>query len=110
MIVFDEQFVVIVEVNLGLCVCVGNFDELCSNKFDCILDVMKYWVYEFEFGVVELIIGVVIIVFNEEVVVCVVFGNKGGLNLVVIYEVFVLKMFGVVCQELIFVCYQVQVG
>lgn len=109
MVVLDCFYIELVEVNFDLCVWVGNFDELVSNCFGGVFKVFKYWVSELE-SELELVSGWVIIVFNEEVVVFVCLVNQGGFNLVVSYEVFCVKMFGVVCQILIFVCQQKEVG
>ncbi len=98
----DAQFTSIAEANPQLRVCVGNPDELRSNKLDRTLDTLKHRVQEPEQGVAESTTGAVITALNEEAVMCAALGNKDGLNLVVTYEAFAPKMLGAVRQELIF--------
>jgi phosphoketolase len=52
----------------------------------------------------------VITALNEEAVVCAALGNKAGLNLVVSYEAFAVKMLGALRQEIIFARHQREMG
>lgn len=98
----DEYFVATVSANPGLRPRVGNPDELRSNRLDHTLDRLKHRVHEPEPGVAEACDGAVITALNEEAVVCAALANKGGINLVVTYEAFAVKMLGAIRQELIF--------
>lgn len=98
----DEYFVSVVAANPGLRPRVGNPDELRSNRLDHTLDRLKHRVHEPEAGVAEACDGAVITALNEEAVVCAALANKGGINLVVTYEAFAVKMLGAIRQELIF--------
>jgi phosphoketolase len=60
--------------------------------------------------VAESIHGSVITALNEEAVVNAALGNKGGLNLVVSYEAFAMKMIGALRQEIIFARHQKALG
>jgi phosphoketolase len=46
--------------------------------------------------------GAVITALNEEAIVCAALGNKGGINIVVTYEAFGMKMHGALRQEIVF--------
>jgi phosphoketolase len=98
----DDYFVATVDANPGLRPRVGNPDELRSNRLDRTLDRLKHRVQEPEAGIAEARDGAVITALNEEAVVCAALANKGGINLVVTYEAFAVKMLGALRQELIF--------
>lgn len=102
MAALDEYFVATVAANPGLRPRVGNPDELRSNRLDHTLDRLKHRVQAPEAGVAEARDGGVITALNEEAVVCAALANKGGINLVVTYEAFAVKMLGALRQELIF--------
>jgi phosphoketolase len=106
----DAYFVAIVEANPGLRPRVGNPDELRSNRLNLTLDRLRHRVTAPEPGVAESIDGAVITVLNEEAVVSAALGNKGGINLVVTYEAFAVKMLGAIRQELIFARHQKDAG
>ena len=98
----DEYFVATVSANPALRPRVGNPDELRSNRLDRTLDRLKHRVHAPEPGVAEACDGAVITALNEEAVVCAALANKGGINLVVTYEAFAVKMLGAIRQELTF--------
>lgn len=98
----DDYFVAVVSANPGLRPRVGNPDELRSNRLDRTLDHLKHRVHEPEPGIAEARDGAVITALNEEAVVCAALANKGGINLVVTYEAFAVKMLGALRQELTF--------
>lgn len=102
MAALDEYFVATVAANPGLRPRVGNPDELRSNRLDRTLDRLKHRVQVPEPGVAEACDGAVITALNEEAVVCAALANKGGINLVVTYEAFAVKMLGALRQELVF--------
>lgn len=102
----DDHFVELVNVNPGLRVRVGNPDELASNKMAGTLNRLKHRVNRPEHGIDEAIDGCVITALNEEAVVGAALGNKGGLNLVVSYEAFALKMLGALRQDILFARHQ----
>lgn len=102
MAALDEYFVATVTANPDLRARVGNPDELRSNRLDHTLDRLKHRVQVPEPGVAEACDGAVITALNEEAVVCAALANKGGINLVVTYEAFAVKMLGALRQELIF--------
>jgi len=85
---------------------IGNPDELRSNRMGKTLDLLKHRVLKPEDGVAESIHGSVITALNEEAVVSAALANKGGLNLVVSYEAFAMKMVGALRQEIIFARHQ----
>ena len=89
---------------------IGNPDELSSNRMGKTLDLLKHRVLKPEQGVAESIHGSVITALNEEAVVNAALGNKGGLNLVVSYEAFAMKMIGALRQEIIFARHQKALG
>ena len=89
---------------------IGNPDELRSNRMGKTLDLLKHRVLKPEQGVAESIHGSVITALNEEAVVNAALGNKGGLNLVVSYEAFAMKMIGALRQEIIFARHQKTLG
>jgi phosphoketolase len=98
----DEYFLACVEANPQLRPRVGNPDELRSNRMDRTLDKLKHRSVTPEAGVAESATGAVITALNEETVVCAALGNKAGLNIVVTYEAFGMKMLGALRQEIIF--------
>jgi phosphoketolase len=110
MAALDRHFAAIAQANPGLRVRVGNPDELRSNRLDRSLDLLKHRVVDPEAGVAESTTGAVITALNEEAVVCAALGNKGGLNLVVTYEAFAVKMLGALRQELTFARHMVAAG
>jgi phosphoketolase len=98
----DSYFIATVQANPGLRPRVGNPDELRSNRLDLTLDKLKHRVQVPEAGVAESPVGGVVTALNEEAVVCAALANKGGINLVVTYEAFAVKMLGALRQEAIF--------
>ena len=106
----DAWFVDFAKANPGLRIRVGNPDELASNKMGDTLALLKHRVNEPEPGVPEDLHGGVITALNEEAVAAAALGNKGGLNLIVSYEAFAVKMLGLMRQEIIFARHQRQVG
>jgi len=89
---------------------IGNPDELRSNRMNKTLDLLKHRVLKPEPGVAESVHGAVITALNEEAVVSAALANKGGMNLVVSYEAFAMKMIGALRQEIIFARHQKELG
>lgn len=106
----DAWFVRFVDANPKLRVRIGNPDELRSNKMGLTLDRLKHRVNVPELGIAEAVDGAVITALNEEAVAAAALGNKGGLNLIVSYEAFAMKMLGLLRQEIIFARRQKEVG
>lgn len=106
----DVWFVEFVDANPGLRVRLGNPDELRSNGMGRTLDRLGHRVNRPEPGVPEAIDGAVITALNEEAVAGAALGNKGGLNLIVSYEAFAVKMLGLLRQEVIFARHQRESG
>jgi phosphoketolase len=106
----DDYFSKIVRANPNLRPRVGNPDEMRSNRMNTTLDLLKHRVTAPEPGVSEAVNGAVITALNEEAVVCAALANKGGINIVVSYEAFAVKMLGAIRQELIFVRHQNEAG
>jgi phosphoketolase len=106
----DHGFAELVRHNPELRPRVGNPDEMDSNRMHETLRLLKHRVTAPEGGVPESTAGGVITALNEEAVVCAALGNKGGLNLVVSYEAFAVKMLGALRQEIIFSRHQRQAG
>jgi phosphoketolase len=102
----DAAFTGIVRANPQLRPRVGNPDELRSNRMGATLDLLKHRVFAPEHGLPEAVDGAVITALNEEAVVSAALGNKGGINLVVSYEAFAVKMLGALRQEIIFARHQ----
>lgn len=102
----DVYFSNIVRANPNLRPRVGNPDEMRSNRMNTTLNLLKHRVTAPEPGVSEAVDGAVITALNEEAVVCAALANKGGINMVVSYEAFAVKMLGAIRQELIFVRHQ----
>jgi phosphoketolase len=105
----DRFFVELVQVNPQLRPRVGNPDELASNRLEGVLHALKHRVCAPE-SELEAVDGAIITVLNEEAVVSACLANQGGLNLVVSYEAFCVKMLGAVRQTLIFARQQKEVG
>jgi len=110
MTALDQWFVEFAKANPELRMRIGNPDELASNKMGGTLALLKHRVSEPEPGVPEDLHGAVITALNEEAVAAAALGNKGGLNLIVSYEAFAVKMLGLMRQEIIFARHQRQVG
>ena len=110
MTALDNWFVELVKANPELRVRVGNPDELASNKMGETLALLKHRVNEPEPGVPEHLHGAVITALNEEAVAAAALANKAGLNLIVSYEAFAVKMLGLMRQEAIFVRRQKELG
>lgn len=106
MAALDSYFIDLVEVNPHLRVRVGNPDELSSNRMNQTLDQLKHRVTQPESGVSEAVDGSVITALNEEAVVSACLANQSGLNIVVSYEAFAVKMLGALRQSLIFARHQ----
>ncbi len=106
----DQYFSAIVLNNTGLRVRLGNPDELRSNRMTATLDLLKHRVTHPEPGIAEAVDGKVITALNEEAVACAALANKGGLNLIISYEAFAVKMLGAIRQELIFARHQHENG
>lgn len=98
----DRWFVRVVDANPGLRPRVGNPDELRSNHMGATLDRLRHRVNTTEPGVADSIDGAVITALNEEAVAGAALANKGGINLIVSYEAFAMKMLGGVRQEIVF--------
>lgn len=106
----DAWFPALVAANPELRVRVGNPDELRSNHMGRTLDLLKHRVNRPEPGASEAADGAVITALNEEAVCGAALGNKGGLNLVVSYEAFAMKMLGALRQEILFARRQKEAG
>jgi phosphoketolase len=98
----DAAFTALVEANPQLRVRVGNPDEIRSNRLNCTLDLLRHRVTAPEAGIAEAVDGSVITALNEEAITCAALANKQGLNLIVTYEAFAVKMLGSLRQEIIF--------
>ncbi|EJB8510984.1 xylulose 5-phosphate 3-epimerase [Pseudomonas aeruginosa] len=110
MAALDGAFAALVQANPQLRPRVGNPDELRSNRMGQTLDLLKHRVFTPEPGLAEAVDGAVITALNEEAVVSAALGNKGGINLVVSYEAFAVKMLGALRQEMLFARHQAQAG
>jgi phosphoketolase len=106
----DAWFVDFVAANPQLRPRVGNPDELRSNHMGRTLDRLRHRVNRPEPGLPEAIDGAVITALNEEAVSGAALGNKGGLNLIVSYEAFAVKMLGALRQEIVFARRQREAG
>ncbi|KAB2737375.1 xylulose 5-phosphate 3-epimerase [Brucella anthropi] len=106
----DRWFVNLIEANPGLRPRVGNPDELRSNHMGATLDRLKHRTNTLEPGVADAIDGAVITALNEEAVSAAALANKGGLNLIVSYEAFAMKMLGGLRQEILFARHQRNIG
>ncbi|WP_072386905.1 xylulose 5-phosphate 3-epimerase [Hyphomicrobium sp. CS1BSMeth3] len=98
----DRWFVRLVDANPALRVRVGNPDELSSNHMGATLERLCHRVNAPETGVAEARDGSVITALNEEAVAAAALANKGGINLIVSYEAFAMKMLGGLRQEIVF--------
>lgn len=110
MAAIDAWFAELVKANPSLRVRVGNPDEMRSNRMNISLDLLQHRVTSPEAGVAESLHGAVITALNEEAVVSAALGNKQGLNLVVSYEAFAVKMLGAMRQEVIFARHVLETG
>ncbi len=110
MVALDGWFAELVRANPGLRVRVGNPDEMASNRMGGSLALLRHRVNEPEPGVPEAVDGAVITALNEEAVAAAALGNKAGLNLIVSYEAFAVKMLGLIRQEVIFARHQRELG
>lgn len=106
----DDWFVELARANPNLRIRIGNPDELASNKMEATLAQLKHRVNTPEAGVPEALHGAVITALNEEAVAAAALGNKAGLNLIVSYEAFAMKMLGLMRQEIIFARRQKELG
>ena len=106
----DRWFVKLAQANPQLRVRIGNPDELASNKMGATLALLKHRVNVPEPGVPESTHGSVITALNEEAVAAAALANNGGLNLIVSYEAFAVKMLGLIRQEIIFARRQKELG
>lgn len=106
----DAWFVDLIDANPELRPRVGNPDELRSNHMGRTLDRLKHRVNRPEAGTAEAVDGAVITALNEEAVCGAALGNKGGLNLIVSYEAFAVKMLGALRQEIVFARRQKEAG
>ncbi|MBK7249901.1 MAG: xylulose 5-phosphate 3-epimerase [Gammaproteobacteria bacterium] len=110
MTALDDWFVAFAKANSALRIRVGNPDELASNRMGRTLELLKHRVNEPEPGVPEDLHGAVITALNEEAVAAAALGNKAGINLIVSYEAFAVKMLGLMRQEIIFARQQYETG
>lgn len=108
MIGIDRYFCELIRANPQLRPRVGNPDEMRSNQMNETLDILKHRVTTPEEGLAESTNGSVITALNEEAVVSAALGNKGGINIVVSYEAFAVKMLGAIRQDLIFARHQIE--
>ncbi len=106
----DRWFVELVQANPQLRIRIGNPDELASNKMGATLALLKHRVNVPEPGVPESADGAVITALNEEAVAGRRARQQGGLNLIVSYEAFAVKMLGMMRQEIIFARRQQELG
>jgi len=106
----DVAFCALIKANPELRVRVGNPDEMSSNSMNLTLAKLKHRVTQPELSQDEAQDGGVITALNEEAVVSAALANKGGLNLVVSYEAFAVKMLGALRQEIIFARHQKEAG
>jgi phosphoketolase len=110
MTAIDTHFFRTAEANPLHRVRLGNPDELASNRMGRTLAHLKHRSLSPEPGVAEDLQGSIITALNEEAVACAALGNKGGLNLVVSYEAFAMKMLGAMRQEILFARHQKESG
>jgi phosphoketolase len=106
----DRWFVRLVDANPTHRVRVGNPDELSSNHMGATLERLRHRVNAPETGVAEARDGGVITALNEEAVAAAALANKGGINLIVSYEAFAMKMLGGLRQEIIYARHQREAG
>ncbi len=98
----DQAFLAAVRANPHLRPRVGNPDEMRSNRMQRTLDALKFRVSAPEPGIPEDHDGAVVTALNEEAVAAAALANKGGINIIVTYEAFGMKMQGAIRQEIIF--------
>lgn len=110
MTALDDWFVAFARANPGLRMRIGNPDELASNRMGGTLALLGHRVNEPEPGVPEDLHGAVITALNEEAVAAAALANKAGINLIVSYEAFAVKMLGLMRQEIIFARQQHETG
>ncbi|MBU0590429.1 MAG: xylulose 5-phosphate 3-epimerase [Gammaproteobacteria bacterium] len=108
--VLDRAFIAIARANPELRVRVGNPDELRSNGMAETLENFRHRSVRPEINVPEALDGAVITALNEEAVISAALANKAGLNLVVSYEAFAVKMLGAMRQEMNFARQQAIAG
>lgn len=106
----DEWFCQLADLNPCHRIRVGNPDEIRSNRMNKTLDMLRHRVTDPEITVAESINGAVITALNEEAVVSAALANKQGINLVVSYEAFAVKMLGAMRQEVIFARHMRETG
>jgi phosphoketolase len=106
----DRAFLAAVLANPHLRPRVGNPDEMRSNRMGGTLDRLKHRVTDPEEGVAESRLGAVITALNEEAVCGAALGNEGGINLVVSYEAFAVKMLGMLRQKIVFAQHLLDAG
>lgn len=110
MAAIDRYFLDVAEVNPKLRVRIGNSDELRSNGINQALDHFRHRVTNPEIASAEAIDGCVITALNEEAVVSACLANHAGLNLVVSYEAFAIKMLRALQQAALFSRQQKEAG
>lgn len=98
----DRYFLEVAEVNPKLRVRLGNSDELRSNGMNQSLDHFRHRVTNPEIASAEAVDGCVITALNEEAVISACLANQAGLNLVVNYEAFGIKMLRAIQQTALF--------
>lgn len=106
----DATFLATTRANPELRPRAGNPDEMRSNRMQDTLDALKFRVTAPEEGIPEDIHGKVITALNEEAICCAALGNKGGLNIVVSYEAFAVKMLGALRQEITWSAQHLEAG
>lgn len=106
----DRWFVRLADLNPALRIRVGNPDELRSNHMGATLERLRHRVDVPEPGVADAVDGAVITALNEEAVAGAALANKAGLNLIVSYEAFAMKMLGGLRQEIVFARRQREIG
>ncbi len=106
----DRGFLAAVRANPHLRPRVGNPDEMRSNRMLETLEALEFRVTGPEAGVPESLDGAVITALNEEAVAAAALANKGGINAVVTYEAFGMKMHGVLRQEIVFAAHGREAG
>jgi phosphoketolase len=89
---------------------VGNPDEMRSNRMLETLEALEFRVTAPEAGIPESLDGAVITALNEEAVASAALANKGGINAIVTYEAFGMKMHGAVRQEVTFAAHCERAG
>ena len=110
MTALDRYFIELTEVNPRLRVRVGNPDELRSNGMSQTLDQFRHRVTSPEISAAEAVDGCVITALNEEAVISACLANQAGINLVVAYEAFSIKMLCALRQSIIFSRQQKETG